>query len=62
MVWMQANELIGQEEGKINCPSCFARLGTWAWAGFDCECTKKVVPAFKITRSKVERQDVSKRE
>ena len=36
-------------------PQCFARLGTWAWNGENCECGQKVEPAFKITRTKVEK-------
>jgi len=56
MAWMQVNELASNEEGKINCPQCFARLGTWSWSGFESD-GKLIVPAFKITRSKVERQE-----
>jgi predicted protein tyrosine phosphatase len=56
MAWMQVNELASNDEGKINCPQCFARLGTWSWSGFESD-GKLIVPAFKITRSKVERQE-----
>jgi hypothetical protein len=42
-----------QAEGKICCPKCFARLGTWCWAGVMFN-DRLVKPSFKITRSKVE--------
>lgn len=46
---------IGAEEsGKINCSKCQTRLGSWSWIGCKCSCGKWIVPAFQLTKSKLD--------
>jgi len=62
MSWMQIKDLIAQEEGKIGCPKCYARIGAWSWRGMECHtCKQMVTPCFRITRSRVERRAVDKK-
>jgi dual specificity phosphatase 12 len=47
-----------EPEGKILCPHCGARVGTWKWHGTQCSCSAWVAPAFQIHKGKV---DIGKR-
>ncbi|CAH0392653.1 unnamed protein product [Bemisia tabaci] len=43
------------EEGKINCPKCKSKLGSFSWImGCKCPCGAEVTPAFYLVPSKVE--------
>lgn len=35
-------------EGKLFCPHCETRVGTWSWAGTKCSCGEWVTPAFQF--------------
>jgi len=48
-----------ETEGKILCPKCKTRLGTYNWPGAQCSCGGWVVPALQITKSKVDVRDKS---
>ncbi|KRX63196.1 Major facilitator superfamily domain-containing protein 5 [Trichinella sp. T9] len=48
--WMA--ESILQYEGKINCPKCGSKLGSFIWSGSRCGCTAWISPAFMIHRCK----------
>ncbi|CAH1781057.1 unnamed protein product [Owenia fusiformis] len=51
--WME-NE-ISEIEGKIMCPKCSAKLGSFKWMGERCPCGTWVTPAFHINAGKVDR-------
>src|SRR5690554_6802729 len=35
-------------EGKISCPKCDSKLGTFKWSGGQCSCGSWVTPAFMM--------------
>ncbi|KAG0216483.1 protein-tyrosine phosphatase-like protein [Mortierella sp. GBAus27b] len=41
-------------EGKISCPKCDSKLGTFNWSGDQCSCGYWVTPAFMIHKSKID--------
>lgn len=41
-------------EGRIACPKCTTKLGTWHWAGAQCSCGTWVAPALQIPKSKLD--------
>lgn len=47
---------IGKEtQGKLNCPKCKSKLGSFSWINAcNCPCGKNVSPAFYLVPSKVE--------
>ena len=46
----------GQDnEGKLACPKCCFKIGTWSWSGSQCSCGTWVVPSIQIPLSKVDR-------
>ncbi|XP_052133667.1 dual specificity protein phosphatase MPK-4-like [Frankliniella occidentalis] len=51
--WMA--EVPHQQQGKLNCPKCATKLGSFSWImGCQCPCGAKVSPAFYLVPSKVE--------
>jgi len=49
--WM---DQLSEVEGKLSCPSCKYRVGSWNWAGMQCSCGTWVRPAFQFVKSKVD--------
>lgn len=49
----------GQNEGKLHCHQCKARVGSFSWSGLQCSCARWVTPAFQIHKSKVDTKKVS---
>jgi dual specificity phosphatase 12 len=47
----------GEGEGKLACPKCAARVGSYAWHGTPCSCGTWVVPAFQLTKSRVDERE-----
>lgn len=45
---------LADAEGKIACPECAHRLGTYCWQGSQCSCGSWVAPALQIVRRKVD--------
>ena len=43
-----------QVEGKLGCPKCGARLGSYNWSGAQCSCGAWVTPALQVVKSKVD--------
>ncbi|KAI8815043.1 protein-tyrosine phosphatase-like protein [Cladochytrium replicatum] len=37
---------LSEHEGRLDCPSCSAKLGNYSWAGIRCSCGEWVTPAF----------------
>lgn len=51
--WMA--EVQHQQQGKLNCPKCATKLGSFSWImGCQCPCGAKVSPAFYLVPSKVD--------
>lgn len=46
--------LEGTIDGKLPCPKCSGRLGSFNWAGMQCSCGKWVTPAFQIHKNRVD--------
>lgn len=40
--------------GRILCPRCNAKLGSFAWSGAPCSCGKWVTPAFQFQLSRID--------
>jgi dual specificity phosphatase 12 len=41
-------------EGKLACPKCDAKVGSWNWSGAQCSCGTWIVPAIQFPRSRVD--------
>ncbi|EGD75506.1 hypothetical protein PTSG_06578 [Salpingoeca rosetta] len=53
MAWM--NEVVdGVVEGKITCPKCQYRLGSFNWSGAQCSCGAWITPAFQVHKNRVD--------
>ncbi|XP_060567203.1 probable dual specificity protein phosphatase DDB_G0281963 [Ruditapes philippinarum] len=50
--WMAG--FVNQLEGKVMCPKCDSKLGSFIWYGERCPCGTWVAPAFHIQSSKVD--------
>ncbi|XP_064617018.1 dual specificity protein phosphatase 12-like [Liolophura sinensis] len=50
--WMR-NDILAME-GKIICPKCCAKLGSYNWFGERCPCGTWVTPAFHVQTAKVD--------
>jgi len=50
--WMKDDILV--LEGKLACPKCKAKVGTFSWVGQSCPCGRWIVPAFHLASSKVD--------
>lgn len=50
--WMKGH--IEEPAGKLACPKCQSKLGSFVWYGEQCPCGAWVAPAFHIQRSKVD--------
>lgn len=44
----------GEDEGKLLCPRCESKVGSWSWVGSKCSCGAWIVPAYQIVKSKVD--------
>lgn len=56
MTWMNqkvmnSNNII---QGKLNCPKCSTKIGSWNWSGAQCSCGSWVTPAIQILASRVD--------
>lgn len=52
MEWMA--EILTEHGGKICCPKCTTRLGSYSWSGSQCSCGSWLVPAFQIHKHRVD--------
>ena len=46
------------DEGKVGCPKCNTRLGTFEWSGMQCSCGAWVAPAIQVVKSKVDESTI----
>jgi len=44
----------GTNDGKLFCPQCNSRLGSWCWSGITCSCGKWITPAFQLHISRID--------
>ena len=51
--WM-SEVMDGSLAGKITCPKCSGRLGSFDWAGTQCSCGAWITPAFQIPKRRVD--------
>ncbi|RNA06253.1 Dual specificity phosphatase [Brachionus plicatilis] len=40
--------------GKINCPKCDSKLGSFDWSGTKCACGAWITPSFHFSKSKID--------
>lgn len=52
--WMRLEAGAGEVSGKICCPSCSCKIGSWNWSGGKCSCSHWVTPAFQFQKSKLD--------
>jgi len=45
---------LDEVEGKIYCPKCCTKIGSYMWAGMTCSCGAWIVPAFQVLHNKVD--------
>ncbi|CAK9304401.1 unnamed protein product [Gordionus sp. m RMFG-2023] len=53
VTWMR-QQITDLVQGKIHCPKCKAKLGSFNWAGEKCGCQTWITPAFNIQKSKID--------
>ena len=41
-------------EGRLDCPKCCAKVGSYAWYGLRCSCGAWVVPGISIARGRAD--------
>ncbi|POM77855.1 Hypothetical protein PHPALM_4694 [Phytophthora palmivora] len=55
MQWMVSDSVfVRNNDGKLLCPSCKAKLGSWNWIGVKCNCKQFVSPAFQLVPSRIQ--------
>eukprot|EP00644_Phytophthora_capsici_P004567 jgi/Phyca11/527418/estExt2_fgenesh1_pm.C_PHYCAscaffold_190056 len=55
MQWMTKEpSFVRNNDGKLLCPSCRAKLGSWNWIGVKCNCKRFVSPAFQLVPSRIQ--------
>ncbi|KAF8545101.1 protein-tyrosine phosphatase-like protein [Trichophaea hybrida] len=52
--WMAPELEQKKLEGKLECPKCSSKVGSYAWHGMKCSCGEWVVPGISIARGKVD--------
>lgn len=43
-----------KQTGKLYCPKCQCRLGSYQWSGSQCSCGHWQVPSFQISISRID--------
>lgn len=51
--WM---DLTGATSGKLYCPHCSSKIGSFDWSGSQCSCGTWVSPSIQILHSKVDEE------
>ncbi|KAI8986412.1 dual specificity phosphatase [Pilobolus umbonatus] len=52
MEWF--NGQVDDIQGRIDCPKCQCKLGSYNWAGDQCSCGRWITPTFMLHRNKVD--------
>lgn len=51
---------LSDHDGRITCPKCRSRVGSFSWSGATCSCGRWVTPAFQFQLSRVDaRRNIS---
>lgn len=53
LVWMKGK--IHEVQGKLHCPKCDTKIGSYVWYGEKCPCGAWVAPAFHVDNGKVDK-------
>ncbi|KAI7870022.1 protein-tyrosine phosphatase-like protein [Spinellus fusiger] len=53
MEWIQGLQ-DGSFHGRIDCPKCYSKLGSYNWSGEQCSCGQWVTPAFMLHSKQVD--------
>lgn len=54
LLWMKPELSKGEVSGKLECPKCKCKVGTYAWQGLRCSCGDWIVPGISVARGKVD--------
>ena len=54
LAWMGGELARGAATGRLECPKCRCKVGSYAWRGMQCSCGEWVVPALSLARGKVD--------
>ena len=54
LLWMKPEMSKGAISGKLECPKCSSKVGSYAWQGIKCSCGGWVVPGISVARGKVD--------
>ncbi|PWW78896.1 dual specificity protein phosphatase 12 [Tuber magnatum] len=54
LLWMKTELSKGEISGKLECPKCKSKVGTYAWQGLKCSCGDWIVPGISMARGKVD--------
>ena len=54
LLWMKPEMSKGTISGKLECPKCSSKVGSYAWQGLKCSCGGWVVPGISVARGKVD--------
>uniref|UniRef100_A0A6B2LB04 protein-tyrosine-phosphatase n=1 Tax=Arcella intermedia TaxID=1963864 RepID=A0A6B2LB04_9EUKA len=49
-----------ENEGKLACPRCHARVGGYYWSGVQCSCGTWCTPAFQLSKAKIDEKNMIK--
>ncbi|KAK9462349.1 protein-tyrosine phosphatase-like protein [Lipomyces oligophaga] len=52
--WMQPELERGELEGKLECPKCKTKVGSYRWQGMKCSCGQWVTPGISLQRGRVD--------
>lgn len=47
-------EALDGNSGRLDCPKCNARVGSFSWSGAPCSCGKWVTPAFQFQLARID--------
>lgn len=54
LAWMAGELGRGQTQGKLYCPGCAARIGSYNWAGIQNSSGRWIVPAFQLHAARMD--------
>lgn len=54
VLWLKDELEKGELEGRLQCPRCSTKVGSYHWQGMQCSCRTWVTPAFSLMMSKVD--------
>ncbi len=52
--WLPIHENQQEIQGRLQCPYCTSKLGSFDWSGKSCSCGEWVTPAFCLQKDKVD--------